>query len=325
MALIGDGAKLRDLQKGFAIIDSVGRKRFFILETYAEYEKWVSALSITLSLSNVAQVDSSEKAETVLIDNESDYEQINDDIRSDNMTQSSEEGLSYDGINDDLEGTKKLNLREKAKNRMSQIGTAVKKNVKIDKNAIKQLNSGAFRKPNTSSTNRLPENPSLKVKGLAHGTDAPITKEKIIHRDQKMCTIIENWIAKVSSIEPNIEGDQSSIASKAKVNIQLKCLQWKVNGHKRPSDILVKKDFSELMKFNAELSDALLVIRNDLTAAGLALMNTETMNLLFAQVLHSGRLLKGLLLYHKKESNVGLNDSICKFKIIACLCIQKMS
>lgn len=457
VAVAGGGAKRRDLQKGFAIIDSKGRKRFFIAETYAQYEMWVAALSKTLSSqnhhTNGTLVNNLEKDEALFIGNDSDNDQASDDLQSDSIsipdtqssisenasndgisesfeitkklnfrekaknrmsqigtsmksnvkidksatgnlnfnrlrsdsnsipenqslsenasndgtseslevskklnfrekaknrmsqigtsmknnvkidknaagtlrsdtdsipdTQSLSENTSNDESSESFEGAKKLKFREKAKNRMSQIGTAVKNNVKIDKNAIRQLNSGTFQnmhvKPNTSNTNRLPQDSPLKIRGLTHCSEVPEIKEKIIHRDQKMCTITGFWVAKVHGIKPDDHDDQNSI-SKAKVSIHLQCMDWKGHEHEKPSDIYITKDFSELIKFHADVSDGLLAIRHDLKATGFNSMNQDTKDTLFAQVLHSGRLLKGLLFYHEKENNTHMLDSVCKFE-----------
>jgi len=407
--LVGDGAKRRDLQKGFAIVDSKQNKRFFILETFSLYEKWVNAILRTLSshrntsddfeTKNMEEFDktnedievsdglkreednvitesqsfASEQSETyehdrnentfemkklnlrekaksrmsqmsiavkktVKIDtkpmrqlnNSSSFDHKKSEESTNNETSSDKNVLqdtntiisesrsfqSEDSVllceSDDIDGSKILSLREKAKSRMSQLSTAVKKNVKIDSNAIKQLNSSTFQHLRKPSSNHLEEPPLLKIRGLQHGMSPPLLKETIDLKDQKMCQITGLWVAKVSSVQ--IDDIISTSATKLPhVCIQLRRGEW-VETNITAEPIYVTKNISQLLKFHAELSDALLCIQNDLTAAGLESLNKETNGLLFAQILHSGRLLQGLLQYCQKENFLVFNESICKYK-----------
>jgi hypothetical protein len=324
VALTGGGAKRRDLQKGFAIIGCSGKKSFFIAETFAQYEKWVTAIQKSLSTLSMSTQNNNLKDRVkfdVVVDGdiiESEGEIENefaiDDMQPDNDSIADSQSMISE---EDIERTKKLNLREKAKNRMSQTITAVKKNVKLDTNTIRQLNNGAFqnmnvgRKPNNvNNITRLPDMPSLKLRGLKYGTAAPVVKEQIVHTDQEMCVMIGVWAAKMS-FNTKMEDQQNTIASGGKINIELKCLEWKEVDDK-PADILVSKKFSELMKFHSDLSDALLTIRRNVEITGLTLTNKDY-NDLFSQVLHSGRLMKGMLDHLLKGNNLFFTESICKF------------
>ncbi len=326
----GGGVKRRDLQKGFAIIECSGKHSFFMTETFAEYEKWVIAIQRSLSsqnnnLKDQAPFDILVDADIIETESENDFaiDEMQSDYASiaDSQSIMSEESNTNHGS--DIERTKKLNLREKAKNRMSQTLTAVKKNVKIDTNAIRQLNNGAFqnmnvgRKPNNfNNITRLSDNPStLKLRGLKYGTTAPVIKEQIVHRDQEMCAMIGVWGANASFVSTHVEDQQNTNANRGKINIELKCYKWKEEVDNKPADILISKEISELLKFHSELSDALLAIRRNIEITGLTLANKDS-NDLFSQVLHSGRLMKGMLDHLLKGNNVFFTESICKFEIL---------
>lgn len=318
----GGGAKRRDLQKGFAIIECSGKHSFLMAETFAEFEKWVTAIQRSLSSQRKDQAQFDILVDSDIIESESENDFAIDEMQFDNASiADSQSIISEEGhINHGSDIAKKLNLREKAKNRMSQTLTAVKKNVKIDTNAIRQLNNGAFqhmnvgRKPNNvNNITRLPDIPSLKLRGLKYGTTAPVVKEQIVHRDQEMFAMIGVWAAKASFVSTSIEDQQNNNASRGKINIQLKCYKWKEVDNK-PADILVSKEFSELLKFHSELSDALLTIRRNVEITGLTLANKDS-NDLFSQVLHSGRLMKGMLDHFLKGNNLFFTESICKFEI----------
>ena len=79
------------------------------------------------------------------------------------------------------------------------------------------------------------------------------------------------------------------------MSIKLECRQWPLVGQEQPPDIVLAKSTSEVLKFHAEVSNALMQIGSDLTGAGLTLKHEGQKSHIFAQVLHSGRLLKGLL------------------------------
>ncbi len=348
------------MKKGFAIIDSDGKKRFFIAETYAHYEKWIHAISKAMPSkgngSNSSETNGIEKTEDATVEiksifrsesqessvlkngtgsldgsifksgsldgsiaknNSHDTSSIaNEQDQSGDITSlpdypsiESEDGLSID----DSEGLSKLNLREKAKNRMSKFGTAMKNNVKIDKRAIQQPFQKIARKTtarNPNSTRSL-HNPVMKVRGIQHSDNEPVIKEQIVHKDQQLCTISGTWVSKIKD-NNNYDGMPST--TDVNIDIQLECLQWKENGIEAPSNIMVTKSVSELLKFHAEVSDALLLIRRDLNAAGLKALPDEDTNNIFAQVLHSGRIFKGLLLYKDDRSEFHLMSSVCEYK-----------
>jgi len=213
---------------------------------------------------------------------------------------------------DDPEGFSKLNLREKAKSRMTKFGTAMKNNVKIDKKAIQQPFQKIARKTTARNSNstRLIQNPAMKVRGIQHSADEPIIKEQIIHKDQKMCTVLGTWVSNIFTSEKTKDHDQPPTTD-VKIEIQLECLQWKENDVDSPQNIMVSKSVSELLKFHADVSDALLLIRRDLNAAGLKSLPDEDSNNIFAQVLHSGRIFKGLLLYKDDGGGFHLMSVIC--------------
>ncbi len=117
VTLIDGNTKHRDLNKGFAIIDYKGRKRFFISETYAQYEKWVNIISKSMHSkhndSDISQIDdlvgkSEETSNDSGHDSGSDpntEDQVSDAL-PENQYFVSEEGSSSIDENEDVEGMK---------------------------------------------------------------------------------------------------------------------------------------------------------------------------------------------------------------------------
>ena len=385
MALKG-GAKKRDLQKGFAIIDSNGTKRFFITETYSQYEKWVSAINKTISKQDQSssQDVGLDNLQESISEHAHSTKESNTEFKTDSRSVPDiQDSFSQDhSMNHEFNETNdgnKLKLREKAKNRMLQFGSAVKKNKNaikqriatidtngiemndelgfdndsvqdsktlfpeevldneetkdiidskkmklrekakhsmakiksnIDKNAIKQFNAGSMPKMSMrpkNNHNLLQDQPSLRIRGLNTSGEAPLVKEKIIHSDQEMLTMQGTWIATVTSSEKEIKSEDNT-TSEVHFFIYVQCEQLLDSGVEKPHDVSVTKDFSDLMMFHAEISDALVSMRNNLPASGLIV--ADNIELLFAEISHCGRLLKGFLNYYKKDSCL---DPLCKF------------
>ena len=234
-ALTGSGAK-RTFSRAFAIIEVSGEKKFFISNSFKEYERWIAVLTdVTSDLitpdpavddpindSSPAQLEADDGNNSVL--NSSNY--IYDDVINVSNSRSAEndpdgEALLIqlsDSLHDEYEddsvsqysssapgdgdgesnGGRRAKFRDrmaKTKDMMSKVRDAVKKNVKIDTNAMKQLNSTTFPKPRKPVFARRQhghlsgKESGTRLKHVRESEDEPHVKESvnIIEPGQVLC------------------------------------------------------------------------------------------------------------------------------------------
>lgn len=356
-ALTGSGAK-RTFGRAFAIIELNGEKKFFISNSYKEYERWIAVLTDVTSDftfsdsavddmvddSSVRQLRVDDGDNSILSSSNHNYEDVINGINS----RSGENGPDgealiqlSDSLHDEYEddsvsqysssapgdgdgesnGGRRAKFRDrmsKTKDRMSKVRDAVKKNVKIDTNAIRQLNSTTFQKQRRpvftrrQHTHLSGKESGTRLKHVRESEDEPHIKELIspIERKQVLCSFDGEWtvdtevttsVSVVDASEEESDEKNDAHCSKRNILFSINMVQNLQSGDDEvPTSSIISKTLPELIKFQSNMSVVLVTIKDNPMAADLDITGAPE---IFSLIISSGKMLDGILGLLADEKN----------------------